>query len=323
MAKNRCYRPIHGYFRDGAFIPSGKRGDAVKGFAAFGIPFSVACGKCLGCRKESARQWAVRMMHESQMHEESAFLTLTYNEDNVPFDRGLDRKAVPDFFKRLRKRIGNKKIRYFQCGEYGAEGNRPHYHIALFGHNFGDREPHTVRDGNVVFRSAELESLWPFGFSEIGTLTFGSATYIARYVTKKLSNDPHVSVEEQMKYAARYERYCDRTGEVYEVTPEHATMSLRPAIGLAWIKKFWRDVYPGDSIVVNGKEARPPRYYDKFMDFPDEKGGSPERRKLIDEVRAARLASLSLVGASEHMLRMSEVCATKEMEIFTERRFER
>lgn len=324
MAKNRCYHPIHGYYGAGRFVPTGGRaGDAAKGFkGVFGHPLTVPCGKCLGCRKETARQWAVRMMHESQMHEESAFLTLTYDEEHIPFDRGLDREAVPAFVKRLRKRIEPRRISYFQCGEYGADGSRPHYHLALFGYNFPDRTRWTTRDGNQCWRSATLEELWPFGFSEIGSLTFGSATYIARYVTKKVANHERKDRDVHEAEHARYERYDFDTGEIYYVPREFATMSLKPAIGRTWIEKFWRDVYPNDEVVVRGKTCRPPRYYDRFMDLEDEKGGSSERRAIIKEVRASRLASLGFGDTTEERLRMSEVCAEKELGIFTSRRYE-
>ena len=60
----------------------------------------LSCGKCIGCRLEYSRQWAVRMYHESQLHDLNCFLTLTYAETGfslVPRDFTL-------FMKRLRAR---------------------------------------------------------------------------------------------------------------------------------------------------------------------------------------------------------------------------
>lgn len=38
---------------------------------------ALPCGKCIGCRLEQSRQWAVRCVHEMQMHEDNSFVTLT------------------------------------------------------------------------------------------------------------------------------------------------------------------------------------------------------------------------------------------------------
>lgn len=67
------------------------------------------------------------------------FVTLTYNNQNLPFTESgvptLKKKDIQDFMKRLReryKKISNKKISYFFVGEYGKLKNRPHYHAIIF-----------------------------------------------------------------------------------------------------------------------------------------------------------------------------------------------
>ena len=150
--------------------------------------------------------------------------------------------------KRLRKT--GVEARYFHCGEYGDQTGRPHYHACLFGHAFPDREKWAVRKGNPVWRSDELERLWPYGNSEIGSLTFESAAYVARYVTKKVTGrdaDSH------------YERLDPSTGELVQIEPEFATMSRRPGIGSGWFEKFGTDVFPSDEVVVNGHPSKPCR----------------------------------------------------------------
>ena len=66
-------------------------------------PQSIACGQCQGCRLERSRQWAVRCLHESKLHADNCFLTLTYSEEHLPRDGSLHIKHVQDFLKRLRK----------------------------------------------------------------------------------------------------------------------------------------------------------------------------------------------------------------------------
>lgn len=56
------------------------------------------------------------------------------------------------------------------------------------------------------------------------------------------------------------------TGEIYthELVPEFNKMSLKPGIGAGWFEKFKYDVYPHDYVIINGKEVKPPKFYDKL-----------------------------------------------------------
>lgn len=63
-------------------------------------------------------EWAVRCVHEAKFHEKSMFITLTYDEKNVPEDYGLHHEHFQKFIRSFRKRTG-EKLRYFMCGEYG------------------------------------------------------------------------------------------------------------------------------------------------------------------------------------------------------------
>ena len=64
---------------------------------------------------------------------------------------------------------------------------------------------------------------------------------------------------------AHYTIIDPETGEYNKIKPEYCTMSRRPGIGAEWIKQFKNDVYPNDYVVINGKEVRPPRYYDSIL----------------------------------------------------------
>ncbi len=217
----------------------------------------VPCGNCLGCRQEQGRQWAVRMMHESQMHEISWFATLTYSDEEVPENGSLCPQDFSRFIKGLRKGYPPRSISYFGCGEYGENTQRPHYHAVLFGPEFLDRhrDPDSSRHG--VWRSEALANYWGHGITELGTLTIASASYVSGYVRKKVA----ATADE-----AFYDRVRPDTGEIVQLEPEFARMSLKPAIGRRWIEKYWTDVYPRDYVVFDGVEAKPPRYYDKWMD---------------------------------------------------------
>lgn len=245
-----CYHPIIGW-RAKHKNASGRRPlvfNPNEGFKDMEV--KIPCGRCIGCRLENSRQWAVRMMHEAQMHEENCFLTLTYNDDHVPSDFSLCLDDYQKFMKRLRKSIAPKKVRFFHCGEYGETTGRPHYHAILFGHNFADREFYKATHGGNLFISQTLDDLWQHGNCNIGDVTFESAAYVARYVTKKITGDMA-----ETHYQGRQ--------------PEYATMSRRPGIGMPWFEKFGKEVYRRDDVVVRGKLCKPPRFYDKALEDTD------------------------------------------------------
>lgn len=214
----------------------------------------IPCGQCIGCRLERSRQWAIRCLHESQMHEHSVFVTLTYNDNNLPYPPSLNYRHFQLFLKRLRKtRAG---IRFFMCGEYGDELARPHYHALLFNCFFDDRQFLTTRPIGTLYRSPTLERLWPFGFSSVGDVTFESAAYVARYCVKKVTGP----AAEQ-----HYTRFDPYTGEIYKIEPEFCRMSLRRGIAFNWYQRYSTDVFDHDNVVIRGKTMKPPRYYDNIL----------------------------------------------------------
>lgn len=216
----------------------------------------LPCGQCIGCRLEYSRHWAVRCMHEAQMHAENAFITLTYSTFNLPPGSSLCYEDYQLFMKRLRKAI-KRPVSFYVAGEYGENFGRPHFHACLFGYGFGDKLYLGKTDsGFKLYTSALLQRLWPFGFSSVGDVTFESAAYVARYVTKKITG----------AQGKEHYTYVDaETGELSQRVPEFSRMSLRPPIGKRWLDKFGTDVYPRGLVVVNGHEIRPPRYYDKVF----------------------------------------------------------
>ena len=104
----------------------------IKGFKAF-QDLAVPCGKCIGCRIAKRKEWSLRMLHELTYHPQSSFITLTYDDYHLPSDNSLKKRHLQLFIKRLRKNLGERRIKYFACGEYGGQTMRPHYHAILFG----------------------------------------------------------------------------------------------------------------------------------------------------------------------------------------------
>lgn len=214
----------------------------------------------MGCRVERSRQWAVRCKHEASLHKENCFITLTFDDEHLPYRNSLEYRSFQLFLKRLRFEFRGNPIRFFMCGEYGDQTMRPHFHALLFGIDFPDKKVVQDRGKYRVYRSEILAKLWPLGFHEIGEVTFESAQYVAAYCTKKeygKDNDPRV--------IARYARVDPVTGEFYLLEREFCQASLKPGIGAGWVAKYPNQMLDFDQVVVNGQTMKPPRYYDKLL----------------------------------------------------------
>lgn len=206
---------------------------------------------------DRARDWGVRIAHEVSLHEESSFLTLTYSDEHLPDDYSVSVRAVQLFNKRLRKAIAPSRFRFYACGEYGDLGQRPHYHSIIFGYSFPDKVLwRRTRSGYFTYRSPLLESVWPFGHAEIGTVTRTSGAYVARYCLKKRNG---------ARAGEYYRRLHPLTGEVVDVRPEFAVMSSRPGVGFGWIEQWESDCFPSNFVVVNGEKFPVPKYYRKRL----------------------------------------------------------
>lgn len=223
-------------------------------------PLSLPCGRCIGCRLSRASEWATRISHEASLHSQNSFLTLTYSPVCLPSDLSISTRSLQLFLKRLRKHLDTVKVRFVACGEYGSQTQRPHYHIILFGYDFSsDRQPwRKSKTGHVLYRSATLEKLWPYGNSEIGTVTPESGGYVARYTLKKIYGDNDLAASNYAREAIDPE-----TGEVrrWEVQREFFLTSRRPGIGSGWYERFSSDAFPSDFVIVSGQKRAVPRYY--------------------------------------------------------------
>lgn len=129
-------------------------------------------------------------MLEAMSHEENTFVTLTYNDDNVP-GYGLDPAHTRDWLKRLRKSIEPRKIRYYLVGEYGDVTHRPHYHAALFNYPncLWGKSRYTKTRLRCCTSCDLLSRTWGHGNVLLGDLTPQSAQYTAGYIIKKMASE--------------------------------------------------------------------------------------------------------------------------------------
>lgn len=133
---------------------------------------NVKCGKCILCRRRKCRDWAIKLIKESQYHKKMCMLTLTFrlkfllkpeikeltkyhqkikNGEIIKWktkhqtivgphyitDVRKTKWLISLFMKKLRKEFTTKKncwISYFAVGEHGTQNtHRAHWHILIFG----------------------------------------------------------------------------------------------------------------------------------------------------------------------------------------------
>nr|QJB19408.1 MAG: replication initiator protein [Microvirus sp.] len=285
-----CYYPIRAYRAKSGRQPNGKWPVVFNLRDGYeDLPVDLPCGRCIGCKLEYSKKWAVRCVHEASLYEKNVFLTLTYNDENLPYASDgqptLVKRDFQLFMKRLRKKYGNG-IRFYACGEYGEKYQRPHYHLILF--NFSPPDLRVIQIRSYpLYTSEGLSSVWNLGFHTIGDVNFESSAYVARYILKK-NNLKDYGLREK----------------------EFVLMSRRPGIASDWFDKNKNDVYPLDAVFIqrNGKliKMKPPRYYDnKFELFSDESLQTfmkvKRRRKYYSERNVIKVSEL------EGMARVSKI----------------
>jgi len=178
-----------------------------------GLPFG--CGQCIPCRVNKRRIWMHRIMLEATQYADNTFVTLTYDDDNLPEDGSLSVRDVQLFLKRLRKSFP-RKLRFYSVGEYGDQTNRPHYHLCLFNYPNCQRgiTDYSLRRKSCCSSCDAVKSLWSKGNIMLAELNDLTAQYVCGYVVKKMTRSDDYRLEGKK--------------------PEFARMSLRPGIG-AWI----------------------------------------------------------------------------------------
>lgn len=250
-----CSHPLLAWY-SATVNPSGRRSlvfDRNKAFSP--VPVRVSCGKCMRCRLERAYKWSARIVHEASLYDDNIFVTLTYDDDNLPDNNSLSLTDFQLFMKRLRKYSVSRRgrsFKFYMCGEYGERFGRPHYHAILFDFDFKDKKFIRKAGDYPAYVSADLSRIWSKGLCEIGSVTQDSAVYVSSYCTKVIRGPMA-----EAHYGGR--------------RPEFSNCSN--GIGRAWLERFHRDVYNYDGVVLKGgKVMRPPRYYDQKYEllYPNE-----------------------------------------------------
>lgn len=183
------------------------------------------CGRCTACRITRTSIWSLRLLHESEYWKEKVFVTLTYDDENLPSDCGLSVSDLQLFLKRFR-RNRKEKIKYYACGEYGETTKRPHYHLIMFGPSEKEKE--------------DLEDSWGKGFVHVGSVTADSIKYVCSYIQKKWSGDKG------------REEYGNR---------QYPFQTVSQGMGKRWIFDHQEKVRRNMCLTKKGVKIAIPRYY--------------------------------------------------------------
>lgn len=197
------------------------------------------CGHCGACIHNRIQDWTFRIkMHQKYANKRSQFLTLTYDDQNLPYACDEDgvithpelrKREVQLFFKRLRKNSGESKISYICVGEYGTTTWRPHYHVLLFA-NVSDYH---------IYKS------WIINDRIIGGIHFGRVE------------------DDSIGYVAKFHA-TKRPAEIFKkigITPEFFICSK--GIGKKFLTKKMTEYVKDKKLITieNGVKLRLPRYY--------------------------------------------------------------
>lgn len=281
---------------------SGKKGKAPNYRRELMLP----CGRCIGCRLDRSKQWAIRLMHEAQLHERTAFITLTYDNKRLPgepcaatprgFPRtpsqsppgassagadlapprssylltphqlGLHYPHFSAFMRRLRKALRKRR---------GLQGKVRFYMCGEYGEQLSRPHYHLAlygedfRDDRRLWRQENGSNYYRSELLE-QLWPWGNSEIGALTIESAAYMARYIMKKITGEQAAdHYRRVDPNTGNEYWLPPEFNVMSRRPGIGKEWWEKYKNDVYPTDKVMVKDMAMKPPRYYDKLLKAAD------------------------------------------------------
>lgn len=283
----------------------------------------LRCSQCASCRLARSFDWAVRCTLEASLHEHNYFITLTYDDFNLPkgefidysyevYNSNLVRRDIQLFIKNLReweRKRGNEHIKVFYCGEYGNLTSRPHFHLVVFGASEIPDLTFGFKKGSYTFYKSKIyEGFWSVkvpgvktkclrGFVDISEASFDTMAYTARYIFKKQGG---VMKKDFFEY---YEGLDPEIRPAIRLQP-FIGMSLKPGIASEYYEQHKYEIYSEDLVKIQHKfkvfRKRPPRYYDKLFDREEPKLSATVRRKRKEAGLRYRLAKSSLYNESEY-----------------------
>lgn len=131
------------------WIPFLNRISATLNSREYPIFCEIKCHKCKECISEKVSELQSRAVLEASQAQSMFFVTLTYDDANLPLNSAgvatLNPQHITEFLKHTRNTFSRLpenhplhdiKFRVVCCGEYGSRTHRPHYHLLVFADKF-------------------------------------------------------------------------------------------------------------------------------------------------------------------------------------------
>lgn len=262
----------------------------------------LPCGKCFYCLQKKRGYWLSRMEYEARKSVSAHFVTLTYDDEHLPYDEFgnpmVSKRDLQLFFKRLRKNTGSK-IKYFAVAEYGPQTNRPHYHAIIF--NLSQMEV----NGTIVLIDREevyinLVNNWKNGNISVFPALGATIGYVCKYHT----------IPKDMR-------------QPKEFKSTFTLMSRRPGIGDGYVEEFgdWHnhDIDKFYYQTENGYKRVLPRYWYEKLYHPLEREARAEKLEFDTKYRESLLTPARLKKQRKQKYALYEDFKRKTLKQFKQR----
>lgn len=253
----------------------------------------VPCGICIQCRLERRELWVTRLLHESLKWDSAIFLTLTYDDDHVPYlndndnsdlNQTLRKKDLQNFFKRLRKNSSGRKIKYFACGDYGGDTGRPHYHAIIFGFSNSKEDREIIK---ASWAYCQWENL---GKGTFGTVNQKSIRYVVSYIERVIKG----------KWEVEAYGECERPFNI-----------VSQGMGKDYAIQNKETLEENNYVSIQGKKKSVPRYYRKITGILQDvaiRYSEQKEREFVKELTGvfATRDELYMIGTPDEIMKVED-----------------
>lgn len=240
----------------------------------------VPCGRCPLCKVARSKDWATRIMHESEYHDKKIFCTFTYQD--MPKNQSISKREIQLFIKKLRKTVPGREIKYYLGAEYGEEENRPHWHMIIFGMNENDFEYVTDiwNKSTHKWERAYYHKAWMKGLIHIGEITYDSARYTADYCLKNKGTLYGWNAIEE--YGGGWEINDITWKWKREGGREQPFQLFSKGLGRRYALDNRKYLEQKLGCTVNGREVGLPKYYRNVLGIEGEEVAKEQQRRKLN-----------------------------------------